>query len=114
MNVENRIWEFVDKRRTDEPHESGKADEADISRAQLPHQRAIVVVARRPGAMREADGLDAGRPRSIQARGTFAVRDDDRNRRLEATARDRVDQRLKITSASRDEDAESAVHCRLA
>ena len=114
MDVENRIRELFDERGTDEPHESRKADEADVSRAQLPHQRAIVVVARRPAAMGEVDGLDAGRPRSIQARGIFTVGDDDHDRGIEAPVRDRIDECLKIAAAARYEDAESAVHCRLA
>src|SRR5258706_1352478 len=114
MDVENGIREFFDERRTDEPHESGKADEADVWRAQLTHERVIVVVAGRPGAMGEADGLDSGRPRSIQPRSTFSVGNDDRDRSVEAALRDRVDECLKIASASRDEDAEAAVHRRLA
>ena len=114
MDVENRVRERFNERRTNKPHESGKADQGNIARAQLPHQRAIVVVSRRPRAMGKADGFDSGRSRSTQPRGIFTVRDDDRDRGIEPAVRNRVDECLKIASASGDEDAESAVHCRLA
>lgn len=114
MNVEDRIRERINERCTHESHESGKADQTNLARTELPRQRTIVVISRRPRAMGEANSLDPGRPRSIQTRGIFTVGDDDRDRGIEPAVRDRVDECLKIASASRDENAESAVHCRFA
>ena len=42
-----------------------------------------------------------------------AVRDDDRNRRVEAPVANGVDQRLEVAAAPRDQDAKAPVHDRL-
>ena len=60
--------------------------------------------------MRETNRLDAGRARTIQSSGILAVRNDDRNRRVQSAAGNRVDQRLEIAAAAGDENAETSVN----
>ena len=63
--------------------------------------------------MVDAERLDAGLPRALEPRRVLAIRDDDRDRRVEAPVADRVDERLEVAAASRDEDAKAPVHDRL-
>jgi hypothetical protein len=104
------VHDCVGERR-DEPgaytsHEPRQADHVHVVRAELVHQRAIVVVARRPPAMVEDGGLDAGQAGAIEPAGPGHVRDHDGDRRLEAAVRHGVDERLEIAAAAGDQDAE--------
>ena len=56
--------------------------------------------------MIEDEGLDARRARPLQAGRARLVRDDDGDLRIEAATGDRVDERLEIAAAPRDEDAD--------
>src|SRR5687767_2645707 len=94
MNVENRVWKSFQKRRTDEPHIACEADEADLALFQLTHDRAIVFVARRPFSVIENNRLDSRAASSIEASRIRAIRNDDRDRRVECSIAGRLDQRL--------------------
>ena len=73
----------------------------------------IADVVRRPiriRAMIQTQRLDAGLAGAQQARRVRPVRDHDGNRGVELSGANRVDDRLKVRSASRDEDGEAAIH----
>jgi hypothetical protein len=63
--------------------------------------------------MIEVKGFNPRPPRPIEPCRIAPIRDDDGDRRLEATVADGVDQRLQIAAAPRDQDAEAPVHVRL-
>ena len=59
--------------------------------------------------MIEYQRLDARLTRALEPAGVVLIRDDDRNRRVEPPLADRVDQRLQVAAAPRDQYAEPAV-----
>jgi hypothetical protein len=113
MDVENGVRERAQERRADKPHVAGQAHESDVARLELARHRPIVLVARPEFAMIDAERLDTGLPRARETRRVSAIRDDHRNRRLEAPVANGVDQRLKVAAAPRDQDAKATVHDRL-
>ena len=69
-------------------HEPGEADEADVARAQLAHERAIVVVAGRPASMTQMHSVSIpGVAGPLEPGGILHVRDDDGDRRARAGPR---------------------------
>src|SRR5688572_23026997 len=105
MNVENRLRIRVDHWPAENPHETGEADEPDITRLELTHQRAIVFVARRPASMTDDDRLDAGGTCTLETQCIRLVRDDHRNRGIQTATGDGVDQRLQIRAATGNQHA---------
>ena len=59
--------------------------------------------------MTQTQRLDAGAPGALEARAASHVRDDDGDRGVEPAVADRVDERLQVAAAARDEHAQAAV-----
>ena len=87
VDVQDGVAESVEERRADQAHEAGEADETDVARAQLAHERPIVVVAGRP-AVRDRCRVSRC-PRAARARGPprRAIRDHDGDRRSSRPSR---------------------------
>jgi len=91
-------FERLDERRADQPHEPGKAHQADVVRAQLGRERAIERVARRKLAVTDATRFEPRVPGAVEARRVGAVRNHDRDARIERPLLHRVDDRLEIAA----------------
>ena len=76
--------------------------------------RAVVRVAIGRVARVEIERLDTRFARALQSGGVRAVRHDERDRRVEASGRDGVDDRLQVAPAPGDEDANSGTGVRMA
>src|SRR6202011_3699221 len=109
-DVEDASWKRVDQQRADHAHETGETDEADVARLQRLGDRSIEGVTRRVDSSIQRQGLEAGFPGAIQSRSIHPVGNHDRDRGVQHAVRYRVDDRLEIASATRDENAEAAVH----
>ena len=109
MDVEHGVRKRVEQPRADQTHETGEADEADAALAQFLRQPRVEIVARGELAMADDERFDARVAGEVEPTGVGAVRDDDRDARVELAARDRGDQRLKIAAAAGDEHAEAAL-----
>ena len=59
MDVQDRVREFVEQRRTDQPHEPGQAHERHACRRRARRERGVVLVARAKGTVIEDQRLDA-------------------------------------------------------
>ena len=77
---------------------------------QFAHERAIVVVARRPAAMADGQTPRCRRAAPFQPGRILSIGDDDRDRGVEPPVANGVDQRLQVAAASRDQDAKAAIH----
>ena len=107
MNVQNRLGKGFQQFRPNQAHEPCKADERHLSRTEFLRDRRVVVGSRGVGAVVKDEGLDPGITRALQAGGVSLVGNHDRNRRVERSVANRVDQRLQIAATTRDEDSES-------
>jgi len=63
MDVENGVRKGVDERRPNAPHEAGQAHQTHVARLQLTDELAVVIVARRPAAVIDVNGLETGTER---------------------------------------------------
>ena len=79
VDIENRLRERIEQRRTDQSHEPRETDEAHITLRELPGQRAIVVLARAPATMVDAQRFESGLSRALQSCGIFTVGNHDNN-----------------------------------
>jgi len=113
MDIQDGIGIRLEQRRPDEPHIAGQTDKAHAASLQLPDDGAIVIVARRPSTMTDNDRLDPSSTRTLEASGIVAIGNDAGDGRLEPAITDRVDERLKIAPAPRDQDTQPAIHDRL-
>ena len=109
VDVENAIRERIDEDRAQQAHESGKADKRDVAVVQFGDERAIVVLTRRVGLVAQHERFDAGGSRVIETRRIGAIRNHDRDRCVELSSLDRVDDRLEVRAAAGDQDAERAI-----
>ena len=109
MNVEDAVRERFDQRLADKTHESGKTHQTNITRLQLSGKGTIVVLSRRERAMREDDGFNARGTRALEASGIGTVRDHDRDRRIQTSVCDGVNERLEVRSSSRNQDTQTIV-----
>ena len=75
------------RRRADQPHEAGEADERDVARRSSLASAAIEVVAVGERPVIEDQRLDAGRARALEPGGIGAVRDDDGDARRRGVRR---------------------------
>ncbi len=64
--------------------------------------------------MVKAERFDAGTSRAFEAVRVDSIGNNDRDRGVEASATSGVDERLKVAVAPGDQDAQAAVHERLA
>lgn len=72
----------------------------------------VILVASRKGTVIQNDRLDSGGSSTVKTFGRLAIRKDHPNRRPQALLRDSIDERLKVTAPTRNEDAERAIHIR--
>ena len=91
MDVQNTKRKGFEKRRTDEPHEPGKADEIDASRTQRLDDGPIVGVAVRMFARGENDRFEPGFSGALQARGVRAAADNQSHSGIQPAFTDRID-----------------------
>ena len=107
MNVEDAIGKCFEQPRSDQPHISGKANQIDTPRAKDLDDGAIVRVA--IGVVRRIKmyGLDAGVAGPRKARGIRAIGHNDRDLSIEPSSGNRVEDRLQVAAASRDQNGNS-------
>ena len=77
-------------------------------RAERRDNRAIVFLTDSEVFVTQTQGLKTRVTGPLQAGGVRAIRDDDGDGRVETSVVNRVDDRLKVGAASRDENAETA------
>jgi hypothetical protein len=97
------------ERRVHVQHQAGKRlEQRSAAVAEHVDDRAFVGVAVGIVTRTEAHRLDARVVCALEPRGLAAVRDHDRNCRFEAARGDRVDDRLKVAAAPRDQHGKTA------
>ena len=84
-----------------------EADKADVSFVEDRGNRAIVGVAVRVVVRVQPERVDPRVAGALQPRRFAAIRDDDRDRRLQRAGRDRVDDRLQVAPPARDQHGNS-------
>ena len=92
--------------RLDQPHEPGETDQRDVPLAQLADQRPVVRLARGEGGVSQHQRLDARRPRALQSPRLRPIRNHHDDGAAKVAVALRVDQRLQIAAAARDEHAD--------
>jgi hypothetical protein len=96
MNIQDPVWKDVQQRLTDQPHEPSKTNKTYLARAKYFGERRIVRAATSIIARADNERLDAGVTRAYQSCGIGTIGYDNRNRGVERTSGNCVDDRLKI------------------
>src|SRR5688572_18245918 len=112
VNIQNGVGKGIDQWGADYAHEAGETDQIDLTRLELPNERAVVVVSRWPTSMTQDGRLNPGETCAVQSARTFLVRDHNGDGRLQSTVANRIDERLQIGPAAGNQNAKS-VHARL-
>jgi len=94
MNIQNRVGKRLEKRRPHHAHVPSEADQINPTGAKNLDDRAIVGVAIDRVLGKETHRLEAGFASPRQTWRVRTIRDDDRDRRIELSSRNRVEDRL--------------------
>ena len=100
VDVENGVRKRLEKRCSDEPHETGETHERDVTREELARQRTVEGLAARKRPVIDDQCVDAGRARAIEAAGIRAIRDDGGDPRGQPRFIDGVDEGLEIAAST--------------
>jgi hypothetical protein len=105
MDVEDALRESLEERCADQAHESGEAHQVHRAGGEQIRERAVVGGAVTVVARLHEERLDAGIARTLQSRRIRSIRNHECQRSVEAPRRNRVDDRLQIGTAPRNQDA---------
>ena len=106
FDVEDAVRIARDEGRAQQPHVARQADDLDAAPLELGVHARVVRLARQP-AMVEDDRLDAARLRALEPGRRGDVADDEPDARRDLSGFDRLQDRLHVRAAPRDQDADA-------
>src|SRR4051794_900759 len=110
MDIENAPGERFEQRSPNQPQKSRQTYQIDLFLTQAIGQRAIVGLTALVRAWIHPQRFDARVARPEQTGSVGAIRDHDRDGRIEASFVDGIYDRLEIAAAARDQHTEAAAH----
>src|SRR5580765_3133313 len=109
MDVQDPVFERVQYRAAHNPHVASQTHEASVTGLQKVRDRPIARVSIGIVLRRNTHRLDAGRAGALKPWSVAAVRDDNRDRSVQRTTGNRIDDRLEIAATTRDENRDAAI-----
>ncbi len=110
MDVQNPMGKSLEQHRANQAHVARETHEANVEGPQRIDDSPVVPVAVRVPAWRQVDRFDPSRPSVRQSFGIPFVRNDDRDRGVEASRGDGVENRPQVAPTAGDQDCKSASH----